>query len=423
MGGEPFGQCARQIGPGVGAGAFDQGFVFQDLDIAQCDGGADRVARICIAMDEFLARGAQGVDNRARHAGGRNRQIARRQALGHRHDIGADAEMLKPEPFAQAAKAADHFIADQQDAIFAADRLDRLPISGGRDDHAARALHRFANERGNVFGADRQDAVLDRLRRARAEGHRVFAKAVAERIGLHHMLDARDRQAALNMHEFHAAQARRRDGRSVIGVVAADEHRALGLTLQRPVCAHQAEHGVVGFRPAVVEEHVRQITAQQRGDPGRQFDRRDGRGAEKRVVERQLFHLPRGDFDQFGAAIADIDAPQPGHAIQDGVPFAVDNRRSFGMGDDPAAAQFDLQRIARLRGQVMGHIELTQRGNVVVADGDHRCLSSGNTGAVLAEFRPGRKPQSSTKITDTGSTWSRQCRDGHLPAPLLRQKG
>jgi len=40
------------------------------------------------------------------------------------------------------------------------------------------------------------------------------------------------------------------------------------------------------------------------------------RALEEAVVERQLGHLPRGRVDQFLPAVADVDAPQPRHAVE-----------------------------------------------------------------------------------------------------------
>ena len=70
----------------------------------------DRMARIGVAVDEIVVALAQRLDDRAADRRGRDRQIARGQALRHRHDVGREAEMLEAEPAAQPAEAADHFV-------------------------------------------------------------------------------------------------------------------------------------------------------------------------------------------------------------------------------------------------------------------------------------------------------------------------
>src|SRR3546814_10786596 len=52
--------------------------------------GGDRVPRIGKAMDE-IAASFEHLDDMARNRGGGDRQIARRQPLRHRHQIGGEA--------------------------------------------------------------------------------------------------------------------------------------------------------------------------------------------------------------------------------------------------------------------------------------------------------------------------------------------
>ena len=118
----------RQIRPGFVRRALDQLLALDDLDVLQCDGGTRRVARIRVAVDE-LARTAQRLDDRCRHADCGDRQIAGRESFRHRHHVRLDAEVLEAEPFAQSSEAADDLVADQQDAVLAADRLDACASS------------------------------------------------------------------------------------------------------------------------------------------------------------------------------------------------------------------------------------------------------------------------------------------------------
>ena len=62
------------------------------------------------------------------------------------------------------------------------------------------------------------------------------------------------------------------------------------------------------------------------------------RGLEEGVVVGQLQHLVVGRPRQLRPAVADVDAPQPGHAVQDPPALAIGQVQPVGVGDDPAAA-------------------------------------------------------------------------------------
>src|SRR3546814_8721267 len=100
-------------------------------------------------------------------------------------------------------------------------------------------------------------------------------------------------------------------------------------------------------------------------DLRRQHHRPRRRSREKVVVEGQLANLRRRGFDQFLAAIADVDAPQTRHPVEDAMAIAVVDIAALGMGDDAAAAQaFDFGPVG-LRGQMVRDVEAAQFGDVV----------------------------------------------------------
>src|SRR5690606_27906287 len=71
--------------------------------------------------------------------------------------------------------------------------------------------------------------------------------------------------------------------------------------------------------------------------------------------------------DQLLAAIADLDAPEARHAVEDAVAVAVGDVAALGMGDDPAAAErFDLGPVG-LGGQMVCDVEALEFGDVVIA--------------------------------------------------------
>ena len=90
-------------------------------------GGADgRVAGVGLPVADGDPAGL--APERLRDAAGDDdaaeREVAARHTLRERDQVGLDAEALEPEPRAEAAEAADHGVADEQDARVPADLRD-----------------------------------------------------------------------------------------------------------------------------------------------------------------------------------------------------------------------------------------------------------------------------------------------------------
>src|SRR3546814_10375202 len=84
-----------------------------------------------------------------------------------------------------------------------------------------------------------------------------------------------------------------------------------------------------------------------------------------------LFPDPTLFLSQFLAAIADVDAPQTRHPVEDAMAIAVVDIAALGMGDDAAAAQaFDFGPVD-LRGQMVRDVEAAQFGDVVIRSEEH----------------------------------------------------
>ena len=152
--------------------------------------------------------------------------------------------MLVAEPLTEPAETADHLVAAEQDAIFAADGFNARPVTGGRDDDTAGALHRFTNERRDILRPGGEDRIFHLLRGAGGERVFVLIETVGEFIGLHHVHEAGQQGPALRVHRRHAAQAHAGDGRSVIAIDAADDHLPLRFTLHLPIMARSADQRV-----------------------------------------------------------------------------------------------------------------------------------------------------------------------------------
>ena len=123
---------------------------------------------------------------------------------------------------------------------------------------------------------------------------------------------------------------------------------------------HQAKGRVIGLGSGIAEEHVLQLTAGERGDLCRQQHRGRRRGAEEGVVEGQLQQLRARHLRKFGAPVAHVYTPQPGHAVEQGHPFRVVDVAAFGARDDAAPAERLHQAVVLLCRQVMGQVQLAQ---------------------------------------------------------------
>ncbi|MNT88970.1 hypothetical protein D3C72_2296130 [compost metagenome] len=89
-------------------------------------------------------------------------------------------------------------------------------------------------------------------------------------------------------------------------------------------------------------------------------------GLEEQVVVGQLEHLPVGDIGQLAAAVADVDAPQAGHAVEDLVPLAVPQVHALGAGDDARTLGAELLVVGEGREQVLAAEGLPLGGGAVL---------------------------------------------------------
>ncbi len=218
------------------------------------------------------------------------------------------------------------------------------------------------DEGGDVFLAHFENLLLQLLGGPDAELVRRHVAALAVPVGLGDVDDARDGEITLLMQRLHAAQADAGDGGAVVAVPAADHHFLLRLALGRPIVADHTQHGVVGLGAGAGEEHVVHAFRSDVGDRLGQFDHRRVGGLEEQVVERQLAHLPGGGLDQLLAAVADVDAPEAGHRIEDLVALAVPDIDAFGLGDDPRALLVQLLVVGERRQMVVAAQRLPLTG-------------------------------------------------------------
>ncbi|CAJ2759669.1 Uncharacterised protein [Burkholderia pseudomallei] len=158
------------------------------------------------------------------------------------------------------------------------------------------------------------------------------------------------------MHVAHAAERRTRDRRAVVAVSARNDELLLRAVLRAPVLMRDAQHRVVALGAAVaIEEAVERGRRDLREQRGQLDDGRMG-GLEEGVVERQLAQLAAAGLDQLVAAVADVHAPEPGHAVDDPVAVGIPQVDAFGLHDHAAARAIERAHV-RERVEVVRGVE------------------------------------------------------------------
>ena len=117
------------------------------------------------------------------------------------------------------------------------------------------------------------------------------------------------------MHRRHAAKARARHRAAVVGIFAADNYLFLVVSQALPVVADHPDHGVVGFRARIGKKDMIQMPGRDLGQQGRQFDHRRMGGLKETVVVGQLFHLAFCNLCKIFSSVANVHAPESGHAV------------------------------------------------------------------------------------------------------------
>ncbi|MNY13358.1 hypothetical protein D3C86_1464900 [compost metagenome] len=201
------------------------------------------------------------------------------------------------------------------------------------------------------------------------------------------MGDTLDRQVALLVHPFHAAERGSGHRRAVIAVAPCN-HLRLRRTAERlPVDPRHAEPGIGRFRSGIGEEHMVHVRPGAGGDFLRQKCRRRRGGAEKRVVIGQLVHLALHDIGDLAAAISDIHAPEAGEGVEIFLAGAVIDENPFRALDDAGAGGIQLAHIGKGM-KVMGGIdggEVGQRLGDFIHDRSHSHKGNGAHATAPAE--------------------------------------
>ena len=290
-----------------------------------------------------------------------DRRIARAEAFGDGHHIGANVERVATPPIGRATKATDHFVGDQKNFMLVANPLNLRPVAGRRNNHASCALNGFRDKGGHFVFAQLCDFRLKLARTLKPEFLRIHVSAFSKPVRLVNVHNVGNRQAALGVHGLHSTQRRRSHGRAMIGILAADNDGFLRFPFRRPIVSNKANIGVVRLGTAACEEHVVHVFGCQFRHFCRQRNCRHMGRLEKGVVIGQLLHLARCNVGDLIAAITDIDAPKTRHRIQVFVAFAVSQSNAIGRRDDTCSFGAQLV-IVRERVHVVRRVDCLQLG-------------------------------------------------------------
>ncbi|MCY1280739.1 hypothetical protein D9M70_295310 [compost metagenome] len=351
---EHLAQALLQVGAGVLFHLGDYAFVAQRLEVGDGHRRRHRVSGVGQAVGEHAALLHQYLGHALAEDQAAHGDVAGGQALGDGQGVRLEAEVLVGHPLAGAAEAADHFVGAQQHVVLAADALDFRPVAFRREDHAAGALEGFGDECGDVLGTQFEDLLLQLARGAQTELLGGQVSAVGEVVRLVDVGDVRQHAAHL-VHELHAAEGRGAQGGAVVAVPAADHDLLLRLADHLPVAAHGADQHLVGLGAGVGVDRVAVVAGQQAEEQLGQFHHRRVGGVEEHVVVRQLLQLLGGRGGEVLAAVAEVGAPEAGHAIEVALAVVVPEVEALAANDHPRP--FGVQRLLVEEGMdVVGRI-------------------------------------------------------------------
>src|SRR4029079_9669038 len=203
------------------------------------------------------------------------------------------------------------------------------------------------------------------------------------------MMEARQWQAALAMHSLHAAEARPDPRRAMIAAPTADEFLAIALAHEILLVANETHDRVIGLGAGIDEEDVVEPFGHMRRDLCRERGCRHRRRLEKRVVVRQIEHLPVGGLGQLLAAVTHIDAPQARHGIEQLVALRIPDPHPVGLRHNPRAT-FGMQGLVIGEGvEVMRGVLRDELGDIQVLGMDIHLSSPDWEGGREAEIAGG----------------------------------
>ncbi len=131
-------------------------FAVEDFEGGQGGGTAQGVAGVGVAVEKGGHLGVvtgEDVEYGLSGQSGGHGEIASGQAFGHCHEVGLDRFLLGCEHGSGAAETGGHFVADEQNVVFATESLDTGEVALWLDEHAGGALDEGLDDQGgDVIG-------------------------------------------------------------------------------------------------------------------------------------------------------------------------------------------------------------------------------------------------------------------------------
>ncbi|MCY1223877.1 hypothetical protein D9M72_360170 [compost metagenome] len=328
--------AAQRIQPGCEGGRAtlsvgqNSAFLIQAQDL-QRDCRTDGVSRISGAVaDGCRAGGAVGDagidlvgDHRRAH-----RDVAGGKPFGQRHDVRVDVFGFAGKHRAGAAEAGDDLVDDEEDVQLARGVAHGLEPALGRHDHAARALDRFAKERGHIVRAQLGHFCTQCRHRGGDDALRIGGIGSAVGIGRGDVVLRRQRQVKAAVERGQGSETRAGRRGTVITALQRDKvllRRASGCV----EVLRDESHGRIDRLGAAEREiHVIQRAGRDLHQLVGEADRR--LAAEMKVAGGvgQAAHLLGSGLHHALLAVADVDAPQAGEGVEHFVAGGVGQPRA-----------------------------------------------------------------------------------------------
>ena len=197
--------------------------------------------------------------------------------------------------------------------------------------------------------------------------------------------DEVERQAEARVQAGEPGEARRGQRHAVIAAIAGDDLALVRLAAGDVVVPHQLHLGVVGVRSGIAEEHLRHAGRRGAHDPLGEDRRRIRAHRREAVVVGQRHRLRADRVRDLRPAVADVDAPQPGHRVEVALARAVGQRDPLAAHDHRAAGALVLLQ----RGEGVEDVGPVEGGGVEVQRACHGGLRKrGGQAAARALARP-----------------------------------
>ena len=292
------------------------------------------------------------------HRDGTQRQVARGQPLGHRHEVRHGVPVVDREPVARPPEAGHDLVGDHEDVVLVAQGADALDVAVGRDQDPVRAHDRLEED-----GRDRvrplvHDHVLEALQALGDRPRLLLAPAVGVRIA-HHTHDAGLVRPAPRI----AGEGHRAQRGAVVGAIAGEDLRPAG------VVTGELDRVLDGLGTAEGEEDLVHIARQDLGEL--LAEARPGLGRERRLDVLELERLGRDRIDDAAVAMADVHRHELAVEVDDPLAFGRVEVDPFGVVDgDWVDGALDRPREERVLARQADDLGARHRG--VVFDGHGR---------------------------------------------------